>query len=468
MSAPPRVSDLGSFAPGTLGRMARPFLALVVVAAAFAWTSAVHAGPVPWCGSGEQTSDVPDAVSAFEWHMVYAMPSDGVDRFASYAPRFAGDAAGMSNWWLTQDSTRRPRFDLVDAPGCASEPYGRVDISFLRLPRASSEYSFREIVRDVRGAGFRSPDKGYLVYYDGTLHPGEEFGLCGQGGTDSEAFAYAVLYLQSCGQSFNDDVRTLIATHEMVHGLGAVDDAAPNVCNDGHVCDSPDDLMKSVFGPGDALSSLTLDVNRDDYYGHSGNWPDAQDSSLLYQLDTSLEPAPAIVNLTATSTDMLVRVDWAASVIQAGVRYRVYDGEGALIRDEPLSTLTTTGTIGQTLTWTVRASNPGGFLSAPATIRFKVGFGIVDAAGALVRDTVSPTQVRNLRASRSGKQVLLRWAAVADPIGLRGYRVSAPGVRTVVVRATTTKLGARGKTVTVAAVDEAGNVGPSATVRAPR
>src|SRR4051794_25856377 len=100
--------------------MARPLLALLVVAAALGWTSSAHAAPVPWCGSGEQLADAPDAVSAFAWHMIYAVPSDGVDGFAVYAPRFAGDAAALSDWWLTQDATRRPRFDLFDAPGCSS------------------------------------------------------------------------------------------------------------------------------------------------------------------------------------------------------------------------------------------------------------------------------------------------------------------------------------------------------------
>jgi hypothetical protein len=444
--------------------MARPLLALLVVAAAFGWSSSAHAGAIPWCGSGEPTADLPDAVSAFEWHIVYAFPSDGVDRFAAYAPHLAGDAASVSNWWLTQDFTRRPRFDLVDAPGCPSEPYGRVDISLLRLPRAGPEYTFREMVRDVRAASFGSPDKAYLVYYDGTLHPGDEFGVCGQGGTDSRAFAYTIVYLQSCEQSFSDDVRAMIATHEMVHGLGAVESAAPHSCESGHVCDNPGDLMKSTFTGDDALARLTLDVGRDDYYGHGGNWTDTQDSELLYRLDTSLDPAPELANLTATSTGTLVRASWTA----AAPRFRVYDVDGSLVRDDASSTITTNGDIGETLTWTIRSANDGGFLSSPATLRFKVGFGIVDAAGGLLRDTVPPEQVRGLRASRSKSLVLLRWAAVADPIGLKGYRVAAPGRKAVIVSATSARLAVRGKPVSVAAVDRAGNVGPSATVRAPR
>jgi hypothetical protein len=452
-------------------RRAGPLVALGVVAVSLAWASPARAGSIGWCGSGEPTVDVADAVSAFEWHIVYALPSDAPDRFAGYAPRLAGDVATISNWWLSQDPTRQPRFDLVDAPGCPTEPYGRVDISLVRLPRVNGSYAFKEIVSDLSAAGFNSPDKAYLIYYDGTLHAGEEYGVCGQGRTDSHAFAYAVVYLQSCGQSFSDDERALIATHEMVHGLGAVQPSAPHICDGGHVCDGSADLMKSVLDQGDWLPSLTLDIGRDDYYGHSGSWWDTRDSRLLYRLDASLDPAPEIMNLSATSVAGVVRIGWDTSVERSGVHYRIYDERGNYVREEPSSIMTATGDVGQTQVWTVRAVNDAGFLSRPATLRFKIGYGIVDSAGTLLRDTVAPTGVTGLRATRSGNQVALRWSAVADPIGLRGYRIAAPGMRPVVVSATTTRLAlaaVRGKTLAVAAVDQAGNVGPASTVRAPR
>jgi hypothetical protein len=446
--------------------------ALAVVAAALAFGAPARAGSLPWCGSGEPTADLPDAVSAIEWHIVYALPSDGTDRFGSYAPRFVGDVAAISNWWLVQDSTRRPRFDLVDAPGCPSEPYGRVDVSFLRLPQIANAYSFGAIVADVKAAGFSDPEKGYLVYYDGTLHAGDEFGLCGQGGTDDHAYAYAVVYLQSCEQSYSDDMRALVAAHEMEHGMGAVQPDAPHACNSGHVCDSPADLMKASLNPGDTLSSSALDVGRDDYYGHTGKWWDARNSGLLYDLDQSLDPAPEIVNFTATSVGSTVTVSWAPSVQEPLLVYHLYDAQGNLVRDDQTTTtITTTGDPGATLLWTVRAENDGRFLSTPATLRFKVGYGIVDASGALLHDTVAPAGVTGLSARRSGKQVVLRWRAVADTLGLRGYRISAPGMRAAVVKTTTTHLplaGVKGKTLSVAAVDLAGNLGPAATVHVSR
>jgi hypothetical protein len=227
--------------------------------------------------------------------------------------------------------------------------------------------------------------------------------------------------------------------------------------------------MKPVFAHEDSLASKTLDVGHDDYYGHSGTWTDTQDSRLLFHLDASQDPAPEVADLTATSTTNFVRVGWGASTQQPGVTFRVYGDDGALVRDDATTTLTATGTVGQTLVWTVRAANQGGFLSAPATIRFKVGYGIVDDTGRLVRDTVPPARVQGLRAAKQGtKDVLLRWSAVSDPFRLKGYRITAPGARPVVVRAQSTHIAGRGKTIAVAAVDEAGNVGPATKIHVPR
>jgi len=437
--------------------------ALGLSAAAIAGAPA-RALPVPWCGSGEPTADVPDAVEAFEWHVVYATPSDGVDRFASYAPRIAGDVAESSDWWVGQDQTRRPRFDLVDSPGCGSE-YGRVDISLVRT-RPGTE-SFEDVVADVNAAGFASPDKSYLVYFDGAA----QGSLCGESTISSEVAAYAVIFLQGCNQASNDDLRAVIAAHEMTHGMGSVAGQAPHSCPGSHVCDSSSDLMKPFFGQSDSLATLTLDVGRDDYYGHSGTWPDVRDSSLLYRLDQSLAPAPDIVGLTATSVGDVARIRWNVSAQQDGLGYRIYDEQGHVVTAFQRSPVVVERLgLRSLVVLTVRAENPGGFLGPADTIRFEVGYGIVDAAGALVQDTVPPDPVRHLRESISHGRLALRWPAVADLIGLRGYRVSAPGVPPLLVRAATARLPlarVRGKLVSVGAVDRAGNLGRVARLRVP-
>jgi hypothetical protein len=78
-----------------------------------------------------------------------------------------------------------------------------------------------------------------------------------------------------------------VVTHELAHALGAVPRGAPHGCpppDDGHTCDNQRDLMYP-YTDGLPLTSLTLDPGRDDYYGHSGSWPDLQDSPWLIQLD---------------------------------------------------------------------------------------------------------------------------------------------------------------------------------------
>ena len=229
--------------------------------------------------------------------------------------------------------------------------------------------------------------------------------------------------------------------------------------------------MKAVLGSSDTLGGLTLDVGRDDYYGHSGSWSDVRRSGLLYDLDQSLAPAPEIVGLTALGTGSSVRIVWAPSAIAPGLGYRIYDEQGHLLSRQTSSQATDSGTIGEVQVRTVRAVNAFGFLSTPATIRFKFGYGVVDAAGTLLKDTVAPNAVARVHATISGSHVVLRWPAVSDPIGLRGYRVSASGLRPLLVTGTSARLPlarVRGKLVSVAAVDRAGNVGAKASVRVRR
>ncbi len=228
--------------------------------------------------------------------------------------------------------------------------------------------------------------------------------------------------------------------------------------------------MKPVADDSDTLANLQLDVGRDDYYGHSGSWWDTQDSGLLYRLDVTLPPAPAVV-ATATSSGTHVDVSWVASPRYDGLSFRIYDENGQLDDDTTDTSFAASGTVGQTLSWVFRAYDAGGFLGPPATLRFKVGYGVVDANGTLLKDTVPPGAVKHLRAIRAGSNVLFRWDAVADPLGLRGYRISAAGLKPLLVKGTSaaaTFAAVRGKKVVVSAVDKAGNVGVAGTVRVSR
>jgi hypothetical protein len=283
-------------------------LALVVAAAAALWLApgALAAG---WCGSGESTGDRPDVVTAQQVHAVYAYPSDGTDNFATVANKLADDVASITAWWITQDSTRTPRFDQATFPGGTC-----LDISAVRLPRPASAYTgasaaFDAVSRDLFNAGLSNEFKKYYVYYDG---PSVAADICGTGGGDfATGPNYAVVWLQGCPGVPTDAT----GAHELAHAFGAVPAGAPHECpppNGGHVCDSQQDLLYP-FTVGDPLTSLVLDVNHDDYYEHATNGIDIRNSLWLRHLDTPEVPLTVGISGTGHVTSEEPGVDCTAT-----------------------------------------------------------------------------------------------------------------------------------------------------------
>src|SRR5262249_52949141 len=83
--------EAGSFrATRANGQGAQP-AALLLVPALFPALAALFAPaahavtPVRWCGGEPSTNDRPDVVGGNQIHVVYAVPSDGADRFAQIA-----------------------------------------------------------------------------------------------------------------------------------------------------------------------------------------------------------------------------------------------------------------------------------------------------------------------------------------------------------------------------------------------
>jgi hypothetical protein len=251
------------------------------------------AATVSWCGSATQADLAPNVVAGYAVHWVYAIPSDGQNRFSTYASAMQADAESIASWWHSQDATRGPRNDLVQL-SCGAQ----LDISSVRLPHSSADLRpeserFPTVASDLAGLGLESSFDKYLVYYDG---PVDDTRLCGQGNTNPLLRGYAEVYVQSCpGVSV-----AVVAAHEMTHTFGAVQSGAPHMCpapSDGHVCDSTTDLMYPFAdGP---LSAHSLDAGRDDYYGHGGSWWDVQDSPWLVQLDRQ---APLTLTVTGSGS----------------------------------------------------------------------------------------------------------------------------------------------------------------------
>lgn len=292
----------------------RPPLRLVcVLALALAPLAApgLASAAIPWCGNDTLSTDRPDTLGGRKWHVLYAIPSDGVDRFAETAPKITTDLAAVVTWWLREDPTRAPRFDLSAFPGCTTA-IGNLDLSWVRLPQPTTAYFANDVrlptlARDL-AATFDDPGKKYLVYYDGVV---ADENVCGSAyGRDDPnvggRLAVAGLFVQSrprfpgCGPLGVESYPASTAAHEMLHMIGAVPAGAPHACagNVGHICDRPNDVMASGRNTA-LLRDQVLDFGRDDYYGHSGGWWDAQDSPWLVQ--TAVADRPVRVEIAGGS-----------------------------------------------------------------------------------------------------------------------------------------------------------------------
>jgi hypothetical protein len=151
---------------------------------------------------------------------------------------------------------------------------GALDVTFVRLPRTDAEYAAQSqvapaIADDLQRAGLSDRTKLYAVYYDGSAPgPTPSFALCGQGGRGAtEAIAVVILH-DPCGFDLNASragtpgAVEFVLLHEAMHAMGFVPSCAPHATQDGHVDDSPQDLMAAILPDGTPI----LDVNHDDYF----------------------------------------------------------------------------------------------------------------------------------------------------------------------------------------------------------
>lgn len=231
-----------------------------------------------WCGSGEATVDRTDIVTGRQIHAIVAIPTGAPDTFRVGADELQTDVDSVNGWWVGQDPTRRPRFDVATFGAATC-----LDVSFVQLKEsgfANADDAFRTITAEVGADGFTNPYKKNLVYYAG---PSIETDVCGIGGGDFDGPGLAIVIPTGCPTVPTDTV----LAHELLHALGAVPPGDPHACpgDSGHPCDSPTDVLYPTTH-GEPLSQKVLDYNHDDYYAHSGTWPDIQDSGWLSHLDT--------------------------------------------------------------------------------------------------------------------------------------------------------------------------------------
>jgi hypothetical protein len=225
--------------------------------------------------------DRPDQVTGPQIHLIYAVPSNGVDRRLDVNDDIAQSFGVAEQWLVGQTGGARFRLDTYHrAP----------DITFVRLPETNAQiashgvYSRDQIEALVRALGFRAANKIYEVFYDGSSS------VCGSAPWPSALLGHVpVIYLkgtppnapgcdtqpfaklgQPSGYLEMDEL------HEIVHTLGFVPSCAPHSNQDSHVTDSNTDLMYAGPLPWDT-SQMVLDYNHDDYF--NANIPGCLDLS---------------------------------------------------------------------------------------------------------------------------------------------------------------------------------------------
>jgi hypothetical protein len=160
----------------------------------------------------------------------------------------------------------------------------------------------------------------------------------------------------------------------------------------------------------------------------------------------------------------MVRFSWRSSTDDVGpVAYRLY--QASLFLRQVTTTSVLLPDTGATTRYSVRAADSVGRLSAAASALFRPGVGMVDEQDRLIRDTVRPPAIARVTIKRTPTVSTLSWPGARDAGGLRAYRVKI-GSRTLTVRKPTIAITRAkvGGNVSIAAIDRAGNVGPSLVV----
>ena len=274
-----RRSDRAQGRTATPTSAARQVLVTKTTAAA-ATPAGVARASATWCGTPSELDTKPNVVAGNPVHWIYAIPSDGPDRFTTFASRMQTDWETIDAWWRGQDPTRAPRSDLAQFP-CGNQ----LDISLVRLPQSGSQLAapespFELIWDAIEARGFRSEFTKYVVYYDGPVGDNR---ICGVGSTVPNGTGLAVFLAQSCA---GVDAAEVVA-HEFLHAMGAVPGPAPNNCpppDDGHTCDNERDLMFPFIDGTPADESPPRSGPRR-LLRPLRPWPDIQDSPWLVQLD---------------------------------------------------------------------------------------------------------------------------------------------------------------------------------------
>ncbi len=221
------------------------------------------------------STDRPDEVTGSQVKVIYALPSDGVDRGRDTSGVLQRSTSSWQRWLASQTAGRHFRIDTFD---------GGVDVLFVRLPRTDAVYRAfgaqirDQIERDLVAAGIATnTQKLYLTYYDGghidrcasaawpPATPGRVGAIYLQGtipgGANCNTNAFAASSIAAPGYL------EFLAPHELMHLLGTVATGAPDHGLSGHTINDPADLM---YAGSQAWRPATFDAGRRNYYNPTG------------------------------------------------------------------------------------------------------------------------------------------------------------------------------------------------------
>ncbi len=236
--------------------------------------------------STRSTTDLPDDNSGYQIHLLYILPSDGVDHMYDINGSIAKSVSAWQNWLCNQTGGKTLRLDMRN---------GVLDVTFIRLNASdntiktgselpwstdpnNNPYVREDIERRIIALGFTDPHKLYAAYYDGTSNHS-----CGGGAwPPTIASHFAAEYMHGGDPAYPNCETNHLATniaspgyfdfdilHEIMHTLGFVATCAPHHNWGGHVGDNARDLMQAGQDWG-ISQGLLLDPGRDDYYA-TGN-----------------------------------------------------------------------------------------------------------------------------------------------------------------------------------------------------
>lgn len=271
---------------------ARKGIAITTDAGRQAQTVDVCSGAIGY-SSVRSTKDLTDDTRGYAVHVMYVLPSDGVDHHYDTNGAIARSVSSWEYWLCGQTGGKGLKLDTRK---------GKLDVTFVRLNAtdnaimtgADSWYqnsSSNPYVRDDIEARLRklrviSSNKLYAIYYDGHSNwscgggawpptlPGQVAAEYMQGGRlgDVPCENNQPIGTDPTAPGYLDfDI-----LHELMHTLGLVPSTAPHLTLAGHVSDTPTDLMWAGNQPW-GLPNLVLDYGNDDYY--KANIPNSLDLS---------------------------------------------------------------------------------------------------------------------------------------------------------------------------------------------